>query len=171
MCRLRLCSGGTTVSQVHNAFRLATPSVDGVHWVLRRNCSVTPKQLMAMYLSLCGGSLAVAGLFWSQGATLVLPFAAVELVAVGLAFVVHARHATDRERISFSQGLLVIEQESAGHLQRCEFARHGVSVEPPVGRDQLIEVRGSGQRVRIGRFLRADLRPVLAREIRIALKG
>jgi uncharacterized membrane protein len=46
-----------------------------------------------------------------------------------------------------------------------------VSVEPPVGRDQLIEVRGSGQRVRIGRFLRADLRPVLAKEIRIALKG
>ena len=62
----------------------------------------------------------------------------------------------------------MIEQESAGHLQRCEFARHGVSVEPPLGRDQLIEVRGSGQRVRIGRFLRADLRPVLNTDAQLA---
>lgn len=158
------------MSQVHQPLRLATPSVDGVYWLLRRNCSVTPRQLMAMYLSLCGVSLLVAGFFWSQGATLVLPFAAVELVAVGLAFLVHARHATDRERISFRQDRLVIEQESAGCVQRCEFARHAVQVESPFGRDQLIEVRGNGQRVQIGRFLRADLRPALAREIRIALQ-
>lgn len=124
-----------------------------------------------MFLSLCGVSLGVAAFFWSRGATLVLPFAVVELVAVGVAFLVYARHAADRERISFSHGRLVIEQESAGHLQRCEFARHAVQVEPPADRDQLIEVRGSGQRVRVGRFLRPDLRPVLVREIRIALKG
>lgn len=158
------------MSQVHQPLRLATPSVDGVYWLLRRNCSVTPRQWMAMYLLRCGVSLVVAGFFWSQGATLVLPFAVVESVAMGLAFVVHARHVTDRERISFSRDRLVIEQESAGCVRRCEFARHAVRVEPPFGCDQLIEVRGNGQRVRIGRFLRADLRPVLAREIRIALQ-
>ena len=101
---------------------------------------------------------------------MVLPFAAVELVAVGLALLVHARHATDRELVSLGQGRLVIEQESAGRLQRCEFARHLVRVDPFLGRDQLVEVRGGGQMVRIGRFLRADLRPVLAREIRTALQ-
>lgn len=170
VCGLKLCPGETTVSQVHNASPLATRSADGMHWLMRRNCSVTPRQLMAMYLSLCCVSLAVAGFFWSQGATLVLPFAAVELMAVGLAFLVHARHATDRERVSFGQGRLVIEQESAGRLQRCEFARHMVRVNPPLERDQLVEVRGGGQMVRIGRFLRADLRPVLAREIRTALQ-
>jgi uncharacterized membrane protein len=170
VCRLKLCSGETTVSQVHNASSLATGSADGMHWLMRRNCSVSPRQLMAIYLSLCCLSLAVAGLFWSQGATLVLPFAAVELVAVGLALLVHARHATDRELVSLGQGRLVIEQESAGRLQRCEFARHLVRVDPFLGRDQLVEVRGGGQMVRIGRFLRADLRPVLAREIRTALQ-
>ncbi len=158
------------MSQVHSASSLATGSPDGMHWLMRRNCSVTPRQLMAIYLSLCCVSLAVAGLFWSQGATLVLPFAAVELVAVGLALLVHARHATDRELVSLGQGRLVIEQESAGRLQRCEFARHVVRVDPFLGRDQLVEVRGGGQMVRIGRFLRADLRPVLAREIRTALQ-
>lgn len=157
------------MNQVHNACGLATHSADGVHWLLRRNCSVTPGQLVVMYLSLCTTSLAVAGLFWFQGATLVLPFAAMELVAVGWAFGVYARHAADRERISCGHGLLVIEQERAGRLERCEFACHAVRVEALPGRDQLIDVRGGGQNVRIGRFLRSDLRPVLAREIRAAL--
>ena len=154
----------------NQAYQLAQVSGPAVQWRLKRNCSVTPRQLMAIYLSLCCVSLAVAGLFWSQGATLVLPFAAVELVAVGLALLVHARHAPDRELVSLGQGRLVIEQESAGRLQRCEFACHLVRVDPFLGRDQLVEVRGGGQMVRIGRFLRADLRPVLAREIRTALQ-
>jgi uncharacterized membrane protein len=142
-----------------------------MHWMLRRNCSVTPQQLLWMFLSLSGVSLGVAGFFWTQGATLVLPFAAVELVAVGTAFLVYARHATDRERISLSDGRLVVEQESAGKTLRCEFARHAVQVVPEVGGDRLIEVHSGGRTVRIGRYLRSDLRPVLAREIRMALKG
>lgn len=159
------------VSQIHNTFRLATVSADGMHWMLRRNCSVTPQQLLWMFVSLSGVSLVVAGFFWSQGATLVLPFTAIELVAVGAAFVLSGRHATDRERISLSDGRLVVEQESAGRTLRCEFARHVVRVESLVGGDQLIEVRGDGRSVRVGRYLRSDLRPALAREIRLALKG
>ena len=159
------------MGQIHNTFRLATVSASGVHWMLRRNCSVTPRQLFWMFVSLCGVSLGVAGFFWFQGATLVLPFAVVELVAVGTAFLVYARHAADRERISLSDGRLVVEQEAAGRTQRCEFARHVVRVEPPVDGDPLITVRGDGCTVRVGRYLRSDLRPALAREIRMALEG
>ncbi len=126
---------------------------------------------MALFLSLCGVSLAVAAFFWSKGATLVLPFTAIELVAVGTAFVVYGRHATDRECISLGQSGLVIEQESAGRLLRREFARHGLSVAVPRAGDQLVEVRGSGGAVRVGRHLRPDLRPVLARELRMALNA
>ena len=168
---LLLQDGCGQMSQLHNGFRSATTSVDGVHWLLRRNCSVTPQQLFALFASLCGVSLAVAGFFWSRGATLVLPFTAVVLVAVGTAFLVYARHATDHECICLRQGCLVIEQERAGRVQRCELACQGVSVEAPLDGDQLVELRGSGQTVRVGRHLRRDLRPVLARELRIALKG
>ena len=63
------------VSQTNNAFRLATTSADGLHWTLRRNCSVTPGQLAATFLALGALSLAVAVFFWFQGAVLVLPFA------------------------------------------------------------------------------------------------
>jgi uncharacterized membrane protein len=64
-------------------------AADGsVQWLLRRNCSMTPLQLVAFYLSLCAWSLAVAGAFWFRGATLVMPFASVELIAVGAALIV-----------------------------------------------------------------------------------
>ena len=159
------------VSQANNAFRFATLSEQGMVWTLKRNCSVTPAQLGYLYASLCILSMGVAGFFWSQGATLVLPFAVLELVAVGAAFLVYARHATDNERIRLLDGRLVVEWETAGRASRCEFAREWVRVEPRQDAGQLIEVRGGGKSVQVGRFLRSDLRPVLAREIRQALRG
>lgn len=140
-------------------------------WTLRRNCSVTPKQTLHVFGLLSGVSLWVAGFFWSQGATLVLPFTVVELVALGAAFLVYARHATDRERIFLTVDCLVVEQESAGRMCRIEFARSTVRVEHRMNRDRLIEVHGGGQAVLLGRYLRAELRPTLAREIRMALSG
>ena len=142
-----------------------------MEWSLKRNCSVTPAQLGWLYASLCAVSLGVAVGFWSLGAPLVLPFALLELLAVGLAFLLYARHATDRERIRLLDGRLVVEQETAGRIQRCEFAREWVRVEPREDDGQLIEVRGGGQSVTVGRHLRSDLRPALAREIRLALRG
>lgn len=155
-------------------YRFATQSDAGVEWRLRRNCSITPSQLGILYASLCVVSLGVAGFFWAQGATLVLPFAALELAAVGTAFLVYARHATDGERVRLLERSLVVEQETAGRLVRREFAREWVNVgvrgEPLGGSRALIEVREGGQAVQIGRFMRPDLRPSLAREIRQALR-
>lgn len=142
-----------------------------MEWSLKRNCSVTPAQLGCLYASLCVLSMGVAGFFWSQGATLVLPFAVLELLGVGIAFLVYARHATDSERISLLDGRLVVEWETAGRASRFEFEREWVRVEPRRDAGQLIEVRGGGCSVQVGRFLRSDLRPLLAREIRQALRG
>ena len=159
------------VSLACNDFRFATQSDEGVEWSLKRNCSVTPAQLGGLYASMCVLSLGVAGFFWSQGATLVLPFAALELVAVAAAFLMYARHAADGERIRLADGRLVVEQETAGRVRRCEFAREWVRVEPQGSGGRLIEVRGGGQSVTVGRHVRSDLRPALAREIRRALRG
>lgn len=159
------------MSPSSNAYRFAIPSDAGVEWRLRRNCSITPSQLGLLYASLCVLALGVAGFFWTQGATLVLPFAVLELLAVGVAFLVYARHAADGECVRLMERTLVIEQETAGRLQRREFAREWVQVESARGAPNLIEVRGGGQSVHIGRYLRAELRPALAREIRQALQG
>ena len=124
-----------------------------------------------MYASLCLVSLGIGVFFWFQGAKLILPFAWLELLAVGAAFLVYARHATDGERISLAGPQLVVELESAGKLRRAEFNREWVRVEPSAGDRSLIEVYGQGRRIEVGRFVRPELRPALAQEIRMALRA
>ena len=160
-----------------SSFRLAAApdsDVNGhqdVQWLLKRNCSVTPTQLVSLYASLCVVSLGIATFFWIQGATLVMPFAWAELLGVGAAFVFYARHARDGEKILLQGGQLVIELESAGRTQREAFSREWVRVEPRSGDGSLIEVSGQGRSIQVGRHLRPELRPALAREIRFAVRG
>ncbi|MFC5520358.1 DUF2244 domain-containing protein [Polaromonas jejuensis] len=159
------------------AFRFATLSVpdshshEAVQWLLKRHCSITPAQLGWFYVSLCVVSLGIAAFFWSQGATMVMPYAWLELVAVGAAFLVYARHAGDGEKIVLQDGLLVVELETAGRMQREEFNQAWVRIEPKDGDGALIEVSGQGRSVRVGRHVRPELRPALAREIRLALRA
>lgn len=152
------------------AFRFATVQGQAIHWFLRRNCSVTPGQLGWLYASLCVVSLAIGTFFWFQGALLILPFAWLELAAVGFAFMVYARHASDREHIALEGQRLVVETESGGRLERAEFNRDWVRIEPGADDRSLIEVSGQGRRVIVGRFVRPELRPALAKEIRRALR-
>lgn len=151
-------------------FRFATVHGQNIHWFLKRNCSVTPAQLGWLYASLCVVSVAIGAFFWYQGAVLILPFAGIELAAVGVAFLLYARHSGDGERISLKGRRLVVELENAGHLQRAEFNRDWVRVEPGAGDRSLIELSGQGRRVNVGRYVRPELRPVLAQEIRRALR-
>lgn len=65
---------------------------------------------------------------------------------------------------------LVVELENAGKLERFEFRREWVRVEPKTGDNSLIEVYGQGRSVQVGRYVRPELRPVLAKEIRMALR-
>ena len=115
--------------------------------------------------------MAIGTAFWFQGAKLVLPFAWAELVAVGVAFAVYARHATDGETIRLAGTQLVVELENAGKLQRSEFRREWVRVEPGAADSSLIELSAHGKTVQVGRYVRPELRPVLAREIRMALRS
>lgn len=152
------------------AFRFATVSGQSIVWFLRRNCSVTPSQLGWMYISLCVVSLGIGLGFWAHGAHLVLPFAWAELAAVGAAFLLYARHATDGEKIALQGGRLVVELENAGTVQRTEFLPHQVRIEPQDSDRSLIELSGQGRSVRVGRYVRPELRAALAREIRMALR-
>ena len=100
-----------------------------------------------------------------------MPFAWAELAAVAVAFIVYGRHATDGEKIYLQGSQLVVELSTAGRLHRAEFNREWVRVEPKDGDGSLIEVSGQGRLVRVGRHVRPELRPALAREIRFALRG
>jgi uncharacterized membrane protein len=142
----------------------------GFEWVLKRNCSLAPRQLMAVFASLCVVSLGIAAVCWALGATLVMPFAWLELIAVGAAIYTYAQHATDRERIALSEGRLLVEHEHGGRVDRAEFRPEWVRVEPCSDDRSLIELSGQGQRIAVGRYVRPELRRGLAQEFRRALR-
>lgn len=157
----------------HGSLRFGAESGAGersVQWLLKRNCSTTPRQMMGFYASLCGVSLVIGLFFWLQGATLVMPFASLEIVAVGLALLIYSRHATDSERIRLQSGRLTVERVFGRHVERAEFAPAWVRIEPEHGERSLIELSGQGQRIAVGRFVRPELRRQLAEELRWALR-
>ena len=148
----------------------AGPDHSSVQWLLRRNCSTTPTQLVAFYLSLSAWSLAIAGAFWWHGATLVMPFAGIEILAVGAALLIYARHSGDGERVILSPGRLSVECTVGRRVDHVDFAPAWVRVEPAHGERSLIELSGEGKRIAIGRFVRPELRRALADELRGALR-
>lgn len=141
-----------------------------LEWVLRRNCSLTPRQLLGVYLSLCAASLLIAVPFWWHGAGVVLVFAGIEWLVVGLALWVYARHAADSESISLVGDRVLVEHRCGARVERAEFRAAWLRVEPAGGQGSLVELSGEGRRVRVGRYLRADLRAALAQELRRALR-
>lgn len=153
-----------------SAFRFATVQGPHVQWFLRRNCSIGPAQLGWLYACICLVSLGIGAGFWVAGAPFVLPFAGIEVVALGLAFILYAQHAADGERIMLEEDRLIVEFENAGQMQRAEFNRASVRVEPQADDHSLIALSAQGKTVQVGRFVRPEMRPQLAREIRMALR-
>ena len=154
--------------------RFATAAGNGedgsLQWLLRRNRSMTPAQLVVFYLALCAFPAVIAGAFWLHGAPLVLPFASVELLALGAALLLYSRHASDREQMLLAPGRLTVECTLGRHTDHVEFAPAWVRVEPAHGDHSLIELSGQGKRIAVGRFVRPELRRALADELRAALR-
>ena len=143
----------------------------GLQWVLKRNCSITPSQLFGTYLALCAVSLTIALAFTWHGASPVLAFAGIELLLVGAALLVYARHAADQERITLADGALSVEHRRGLQTARTEFRAAWVRVEPRHGEGSLVELSGDGRQSFVGRYLRPELRRPLAQELRAALRA
>jgi len=141
-----------------------------IDWVLRRNRSLAPRQLLIFYASLCVLTGGIALMFWVQGARMVMPFAWIELLAVGAALLAYSRHAADRECIALRGDRLTVEKVNGSHVERVEFQPAWVRVEPKHGDRSLIELSGQGRRIAVGRFVRPEQRRQLAEELRFALR-
>lgn len=142
-----------------------------IEWRLKRNCSITPRQLFGVYLSLCALSLTIASGFAWAGASPVLAFAGVELLLVGAALLVYARHAADCECITLAGSALSVLHQHGVRTEHSEFRAARVRVEPLSSDRSLIEVGADGHTARIGRYLRPELRCSLAQELRAALRA
>jgi len=153
-------------------WRFAREQASPLAWLfeLRRNVSITPRQLMGCYLLLCAVSMGVAVGFWLQGVTVVSLFTGLELLAVGAALLVFARHAGDCETITLTGRELSIEQHVGPAVERVRFRAEWVRVEPVADDGSLVELSGEGRSVRVGRHVRPEMRLALAQELRRALR-
>jgi len=140
-------------------------------WLLKRNCSLTPGQLAGLFSAVAAVSVFIGVAFAMSGAWMVLPFAFVEVMALGVAFLVHARHATDYERIVLRDDCLLIETCQATRLQREQYLPSRTRVEYSGSRRELIGLATAGRRIEVGRYVPESERPQLAMQLRSRLRG
>lgn len=137
----------------------------------RRNCSMTPRALMTFFLVTAALSLAIASAWALMGAWWVLPFAGLEIAALGLAFIVYGRGVGDFERIRLDDDRLLVEVCEKARLSRYEFVPAWANVETRrVGLGSEVVVRCRDRQVRVGRYLDESGRVKLARELSVRLQ-
>lgn len=148
----------------------AQSPANATHWTFKRNCSVTPKQVAAFYLPIAVVSLTIATGFWLQGIKMVMPFAWLELLALGTALLVFARHASDKEELLLTAEKLEVSWLDGPRLQTLATSPQWVRIEQQ-GQDGrgLVSLHSQGQRIDIGRYVRPERRAGLARELKQAL--
>jgi uncharacterized membrane protein len=139
-------------------------------WMMKRNCSVSPRQFVGFYVSLALVSMVIATSLFLNGAWLVLPFTGIELTVVGVAFVIYARHAVDFERIRLYQNRLLIEQMNAAELTQFEFNPRWVRVETGATPREPLTIVSRGQSVRIGQHLAQHRRKQFAAELQASIR-
>lgn len=147
------------------ALRSDGAMADNREWLLKRNCSISPRQLMQAYSVLCMASLAIAIYFTFRGAWFILGFSLMELTAVTCAFIHYARHATDREHIVLTDDWLLVELVQGEKSQQFRLVRHRTIIHPAV-HNRLIGLESSGTRVEVGRFLTEYKRRQFVHELR-----
>ncbi|MET0980882.1 MAG: DUF2244 domain-containing protein [Telluria sp.] len=142
------------------------------YWVLKRNCSLTPRQSGAVFVLLCAASFAIALVFLLQGIWIVLAFALVEMLAVGLALLHYARHALDVERIALFEHCLIVERIDAGRREEIRLDPLRLQVHAPVPRARkLIRLESRDVSVEVGSYVSEPIRVQVAQEIHRALRS
>ena len=116
-------------------------------WVLQRNCALTPRQVGTFYGSIVLVSALIAAGFAINGAWMVLPFSCAEVLAVGIALVCYAHHASDHERVCLNDSRLVVEAVSAGARTVTTLDRHWARVIVEAGSRARVVVASRGRRV------------------------
>ena len=90
-------------------------------WLMKRNCSFSPKQVGLFYLSIVSFSLLVAGYFLLIGVWMIIIFTTIEILALTIALYVYSRHALDYEKITIVGKQLLVERSWGGKVELTEF--------------------------------------------------
>jgi len=118
---------------------------------------MSPAGLAKVFAALALLVLAIGAGFATMGAWLILPFAGLEVLLLGAAYVLYARHAADYERIELDAGNVTVEVAEGARTARYEMDGAKVSLEE--GR---VVLRDAKEKLEIGRYLGAEARAEVA---------
>jgi uncharacterized membrane protein len=142
-------------------------------FVLRPNCSASPRQIRLFFVAIAATSLTVAIAFTLAGFWPVLPFAGAELLALWLALQLSAARARETEVIRIEADTVEVERGRTAPQCRWTFQRAWarISLEPALHRlhPSRLVLGSHGRRVRVGAFLTETERSVLARDLSAAI--
>lgn len=153
-----------------------TPSTDTpakVEILIRPNRSLSASAMLALAAAVALVLFAVGFGFWLFGAVLVLPFAGLEALLVGVVFWLLYRHRADYELIVVTDDQVEVVRASGKKETRARFQRYWVRVRTaPARGGQLPRVLlGShGRFVEVGAALDETGRETLSRELERKLR-
>jgi uncharacterized membrane protein len=135
-------------------------------WKMRRNCALSPHQLLKFYLALVCLSATVATGFLLVGVKIILIFTAIELTAVTIGFLVYCRHALDFEAIEIHGTCLVVRKFIAYKETVVEFNTRWVRLSHSQESAKVFLLEQTGQSVELGQFIRREQFKTLFAELR-----
>lgn len=137
--------------------------------IARRNDSLDHRRRWMAFAMLAGASLAVAASFAVAGAWPVLPFSALELLGLGVAFAVVERRARNWERLTVSGDRVIVERAVGARRQTREFNRQWLQVEVRergIAHEPRLVLRFAGEAMEFGEALSHPRRVEVAKALR-----
>ena len=134
-------------------------------WHLKRNISISPATMAWIFIGLGFVSLLIGAGFYWLGATLVLPFSLVEIAVLVIAYIYNAIHANDYEKLTVEGNCLKIESKVGLKTSEMQFVRSLTRVDTLSHLNEMIQLRQGSIQAFFGKFVHANLRPLLAKKI------
>ena len=138
-------------------------------WQMRRNCALSPKQLLQFYIALVCLSLIVATGFLLAGIWVIPIFTALELSALTIGFLIYCRHALDSETIEINGNRLIVKKFISYKEAVYEFNTQWAKIELPLEDSKVFFISQSNLRVEIGQFIRQEQQQSLIASVRAHL--
>ena len=143
---------------------------DGYEFLLKRNCSISPKQLAVIFIVLGLISIFVGTFFYSLGATLILPFSCLEVLALTAAYFYNAVHANDYERLIVGSQHVYFKSKLGHKFSEETFLKSLARILPSDHFD-LIKLSQGRRNIHFGKNIHSRLIPALELEVRQALRS
>jgi uncharacterized membrane protein len=142
---------------------------------LSPNCSLTPAGARLFFGGTCLFSLAFSMIFVFMGFWPVLPFWALEMLALGLALHASMRRRRYTQTVTITDSQISLVTRSRRGEAKQEFARHWAKVRLRTPRTRLdpsrLTIESRGRAFEVGSFLTEEERCVLAERLRNLVGG